>query len=132
MVRKRRVFSGPKGRDQTKRLIYGIFYGMGANSLAEQLECGPDDARDKIQSFKRSFPGVASWLKDVVAICHKKGYVETLMGRKRFLAKVKFGNSEEKSKAQRQAVNSICQGSAADIIKAAMITIHVVIGEGVD
>ncbi|CAH1422442.1 unnamed protein product [Lactuca virosa] len=106
---------GPKGRDQTKRLIYGILYGMGA-----------DDARDKIQSFKRSFPGVASWLIDAVAICHKKGYVETLMGRKRFLAKVKFGNSEEKSKA------SICQGSVADIIKVAMITIHVVIGEGVD
>ncbi|KAL7596490.1 hypothetical protein Lser_V15G27853 [Lactuca serriola] len=121
---------GPKERDQTKRLIYGILYGMGANSLAEQLECSPDDARDKIQSFKRSFPGVASWLKEAVAICHKKGYVETLMGRKRFLAKIKFGNSEEKSKAQRQAVNSICQGSAADIIKVAMITIHAVIGEG--
>ncbi|CAI9290182.1 unnamed protein product [Lactuca saligna] len=74
---------------------------IGANSFAEQLECGPDDARDKIHSFKISFPSVASWLKNVVAICHKKGYVETLMGRKRFLAKVKFGNSEEKSKAQR-------------------------------
>ncbi|KAI3792695.1 hypothetical protein L2E82_06583 [Cichorium intybus] len=123
---------GPKERDQTKRLIYGILYGMGANSLAEQLECSPDDARDKIQSFKRSFPGVASWLKEAVAVCHKKGYVETLMGRKRFLAKIKFGNSEEKSKAQRQAVNSICQGSAADIIKVAMINIHSVIGEGVD
>nr|XP_043612753.1 helicase and polymerase-containing protein TEBICHI [Erigeron canadensis] len=122
----------PKERDQTKRLIYGILYGMGANSLADQLECCPDDATEKIQSFKRSFPGVSSWLKEAVAVCRKKGYVETLMGRKRFLAKIKFGNTEEKSKAQRQAVNSICQGSAADIIKVAMVTIHSVIGEGIE
>ncbi|KAJ9555903.1 hypothetical protein OSB04_010517 [Centaurea solstitialis] len=134
----------PKELDQTKRLVYGILYGMGANSLAEQLECSPDDAGDKIQSFKRSFPGLASWLKEAVAIkfegsmrkeCHDDendlilsykvhsnrclyddkvqknptNYVETLMGRKRFLAKINFGNSEVKSKAQRQAVNSICQ-----------------------
>ncbi|XP_024986361.1 helicase and polymerase-containing protein TEBICHI [Cynara cardunculus var. scolymus] len=122
----------PKERDQTKRLVYGILYGMGANSLAEQLECSPDDAGDKIQSFKRSFPGLASWLKEAVTVCRKKGYVETLMGRKRFLAKINFGNNEEKSKAQRQAVNSICQGSAADIIKVAMITIHSVIADGVE
>ncbi|KAI3822055.1 hypothetical protein L1987_09636 [Smallanthus sonchifolius] len=99
---------------------------------SEQLECSPDDANEKIQSFKRSFPGVSSWLKEAVAVCRKKGYVETLMGRKRFLAKIKFGNSEEKSKAQRQAVNSICQGSAADIIKVAMITIHSIVGEGTE
>ncbi|KAL8244776.1 hypothetical protein R6Q59_011034 [Mikania micrantha] len=122
----------PTERDQTKRLVYGILYGMGANSLAEQLECSPDDANEKIQSFKRSFPGVSSWLKEAVAVCRKKGYVETLMGRKRFLAKIKFGNTEEKSKAQRQAVNSICQGSAADIIKVAMINIHSVVGEGME
>ncbi|KAL8216578.1 hypothetical protein R6Q57_023415 [Mikania cordata] len=122
----------PTERDQTKRLVYGILYGMGANSLAEQLECSPDDANEKIQSFKRSFPGVSSWLKEAVAVCRKKGYVETLMGRKRFLAKIKFGNTEEKSKAQRQAVNSICQGSAADIIKVAMINIHSVVGEGIE
>ncbi|KAJ9555668.1 hypothetical protein OSB04_010282 [Centaurea solstitialis] len=122
----------PKERDQTKRLVYGILYGMGANSLAEQLECSPDDAGDKIQSFKRSFPGLASWLKEAVTVCRKRGYVETLMGRKRFLAKINFGNSEEKSKAQRQAVNSICQGSAADIIKVAMITIHSVLSDGVE
>ncbi|KAJ0555833.1 putative DNA-directed DNA polymerase [Helianthus annuus] len=109
----------PTERDQTKRLGLWNFI------------C-PDDANEKIQSFKRSFPGVSSWLKEAVAECRKKGYVETLMGRKRFLAKIKFGNTEEKSKAQRQAVNSICQGSAADIIKVAMITIHSVVGDGVE
>lgn len=63
----------PTERDQTKRLVYGILYGMGSNSLAEQLECSPDDANEKIQSFKRSFPGVSSWLKEAVAVCRKKG-----------------------------------------------------------
>ncbi|KAJ6373044.1 hypothetical protein OIU76_027389 [Salix suchowensis] len=114
----------PVERDQTKRMVYGILYGMGANTLAEQLDCSSDEAAEKIKSFKSSFPGVSSWLHEAVASCREKGYVETIKGRKRFLSKIKFGNSEEKSKAQRQAVNSICQGSAADIIKIAMINIH--------
>ncbi|CAH9127303.1 unnamed protein product [Cuscuta epithymum] len=113
-----------KERDQTKRLIYGILYGMGAKSLAEQLDCSTDEAFEKIQSFKRFFPGVASWLQEAVSFCQEKGYVETLNGRKRFLSKIKVGDNKEKSKAQRQAVNSICQGSAADIIKMAMINLH--------
>lgn len=114
-------------RDQTKRLVYGILYGMGAKSLAEHIYCSSDEAAERIESFKRSFPGVASWLQEAVTSCREKGYIETLKGRKRFLAKIKFGNSKEKSKAQRQAVNSICQGSAADIIKIAMINIHSVL-----
>ncbi|KAG8375552.1 hypothetical protein BUALT_Bualt10G0111900 [Buddleja alternifolia] len=121
-----------KERDQTKRLVYGILYGMGPNTLAEQLDCSSDEAGERIRNFKKSFPGVASWLQEAVTSCHKKGYVETLKRRKRFLAKIKFGNSKEKSKAQRQAVNSICQGSAADIIKIAMLFIHDVIGEDND
>ncbi|XP_068648888.1 helicase and polymerase-containing protein TEBICHI isoform X2 [Aristolochia californica] len=118
-----------KDRDQTKKLVYGILYGMGANTLSEQLCCTLDEASKNIQSFKSSFPHVANWLDEAVASCRKKGYVETLKGRKRFLSKIKFGNSKEKAKAQRQAVNSICQGSAADIIKIAMIKIHSVIAE---
>ncbi|OMO91013.1 hypothetical protein COLO4_18706 [Corchorus olitorius] len=119
-------------RDQTKRLIYGILYGMGADTLAEQLNCTPDEAKEKIRSFKSCFPGVASWLREAISFCRQKGYIETLKGRKRFLSKIKFGNSKEKSKAQRQAVNSICQGSAADIIKIAMIKMYSVIVEGTD
>ncbi|XP_057799459.1 helicase and polymerase-containing protein TEBICHI [Salvia miltiorrhiza] len=116
-------------RERTKRLVYGILYGMGPNTLAEQLDCSADEAAERIQNFKKSFPGVASWLQEAVTSCHKKGYVKTLKGRKRFLSNIKFGNSKEKSKAQRQAVNSICQGSAADIIKIAMICLHDVIGD---
>ncbi|XP_058074387.1 helicase and polymerase-containing protein TEBICHI isoform X4 [Magnolia sinica] len=119
-----------RARDQTKRLVYGILYGMGANTLAEQLECSSDEAAEKIRSFKSSFPGVSAWLHYAVMFCRQKGYIETLMGRKRFLSKIKLGNNKEKAKAQRQAVNSICQGSAADIIKIAMINIHSIVVKG--
>ncbi|KAG0502462.1 hypothetical protein HPP92_002534 [Vanilla planifolia] len=91
---------------------------------ARWTECSTSEAVEKIQSFKESFPGVSAWLNEAVDSCCNKGYVETLMGRKRFLSKIHFGNSKEKAKAQRQAVNSICQGSAADVIKTAMIKIH--------
>ncbi|XP_010546537.1 PREDICTED: helicase and polymerase-containing protein TEBICHI [Tarenaya hassleriana] len=123
---------GTHDRDQTKRLVYGILYGMGANRLAEQLDCSSAEAKEKIRGFKSSFPGVASWLNETVSFCRQKGYIQTLKGRKRFLSKIKFGNADEKSKAQRQAVNSVCQGSAADIIKIAMINIYNVIAEDVD
>ncbi|RCV18574.1 hypothetical protein SETIT_3G311900v2 [Setaria italica] len=123
-VGKEEALISSKERENTKRFIYGILYGMGANSLAEQLECSTEEAAQKIQSFKRYFPGVSSWLHEAVASCRQKGYVETLMGRRRFLTKIMAGNGKEKAKAQRQAVNSICQGSAADIIKVAMIRVH--------
>ncbi|CAI0441279.1 unnamed protein product [Linum tenue] len=66
---------GSDERDQTKRLVYGILYGMGANSLAEQLDCSQDEAAEKIRSFKHTFPGVASWLKEAVSACRQKGYI---------------------------------------------------------
>lgn len=126
------VSVGSQQREHTKKMVYGILYGMGPNSLAEQLDCTSDEAAEKIGNFKSTFPGVASWLHEAVAFCRSKGYVETLKGRKRFLSKIKFGSSTEKSRAQRQAVNSICQGSAADIIKIAMIKIYSEIVTGVD
>lgn len=60
-------------REQAKRLVYGILYGMGANSLAEQLDCRADEAAEKIQSFKNSFPAVCAWLQEAVASCRLKG-----------------------------------------------------------
>lgn len=60
-------------REQTKRLVYGILYGMGPNALAEQLGCSADEASERIQNFKKSFPGVACWLQEAVTSCHKKG-----------------------------------------------------------
>lgn len=60
-------------RDQTKRLVYGILYGMGANTLAEQLNCSSEEAAEKIKSFKGSFPGVALWLLEAVGSCRRNG-----------------------------------------------------------
>ena len=60
-------------RDQTKRLVYGILYGMGPNTLAEQLDCRSEEAAERIQSFKKSFPGVAVWLQEAVVDCRNKG-----------------------------------------------------------
>lgn len=60
-------------REQIKRMVYGILYGMGVNSLAEQLDCTSDEAAEKIANFKSSFPGVASWLREAVASCRSKG-----------------------------------------------------------
>lgn len=64
---------GSENREQTKRMVYGILYGMGANSLAEQLDCTSDEAAERIKNFKSSFPGVASWLHEAVASCRSKG-----------------------------------------------------------
>lgn len=60
-------------RELTKRMIYGILYGMGAKSLAEQLNCSSDEATEKIKSFKSSFPAVDSWLQEAVSGCRQKG-----------------------------------------------------------
>ncbi|KAK4388861.1 Helicase and polymerase-containing protein TEBICHI [Sesamum angolense] len=87
-------------RDQTKRLVYGILYGMGPSTLAEQLDCSPDEAAERIRNFKTSFPGVAAWLQEVVTSCYKKGTlashpsfidaekVQILKGRSRILLQV--------------------------------------------
>lgn len=74
-VGKEEALISSKERENTKRFIYGILYGMGANSLAEQLECSTEEAAQKIQSFKRYFPGVSSWLHEAVASCRQKGLV---------------------------------------------------------
>ncbi|KAH9300440.1 hypothetical protein KI387_012023, partial [Taxus chinensis] len=119
-----------KQRDQTKKLVYGILYGMGVNTLAEQLECSVAEAGERYDRFRTAFPGVSSWLQYAVDCCRQKGYITTLCGRKRFLGKINFGNRGEQAKAERQAVNSICQGSAADVIKMAMLKVHSAIAVG--
>ncbi|CAM6130031.1 unnamed protein product [Calypogeia fissa] len=116
-----------KQREQTKRLVYGILYGMGVQALAEQLDCSIAEASLNLEKFRSAFPGVHAWLQQACVNCHKSGYVTTLGGRKRFLDKINSGANAEQAKAERQAVNSICQGSAADLIKMAMIKLHAAI-----
>ncbi|XP_041839070.1 DNA polymerase theta isoform X2 [Melanotaenia boesemani] len=111
-------------RQQAKQICYGIIYGMGAKSLGEQMGVEENDAACYIESFKARYRGINAFLKQTVKNCMKDGYVQTLMGRKRYLARITSTNTHIKAHAERQAVNTTVQGSAADIVKLATVNIQ--------
>uniref|UniRef100_A0A673KC66 DNA polymerase theta n=1 Tax=Sinocyclocheilus rhinocerous TaxID=307959 RepID=A0A673KC66_9TELE len=111
-------------RQQAKQICYGIIYGMGAKSLGEQMGIDENDAACYIETFKSRYTGIQNFLRETVQKCGKNGYVQTLLGRKRFLPGIKDTNVYIKSHAERQAVNTTVQGSAADIVKLATINIQ--------
>ncbi|XP_037530280.1 DNA polymerase theta [Nematolebias whitei] len=111
-------------RQQAKQICYGIIYGMGAKSLGEQMGVEEDDAACYIESFKARYKGINTFLKETVKNCVKNGYVQTLMGRRRYLAGITSTNVHIKAHAERQAVNTTVQGSAADIVKLATVNIQ--------
>ncbi|XP_061833003.1 DNA polymerase theta isoform X2 [Nerophis lumbriciformis] len=113
-----------KLRQQAKQICYGIIYGMGAKCLGEQMGVEENDAARYIDSFKARYKGVNSFLRDTVKKCMKEGYVHTLAGRRRYLPAITHTNPHLRAHAQRQAVNSTVQGSAADIVKMATVNIH--------
>ncbi|XP_066501215.1 DNA polymerase theta isoform X2 [Hoplias malabaricus] len=111
-------------RQQAKQICYGIIYGMGAKSLGEQMGIDENDAACYIETFKSRYTGIQVFLRETVKNCSKNGFVKTLMGRKRFLPGIKDPNTYIKSHAERQAVNTTVQGSAADIVKLATVNIQ--------
>ncbi|KAI4877915.1 hypothetical protein NFI96_017405, partial [Prochilodus magdalenae] len=111
-------------RQQAKQICYGIIYGMGAKSLGEQMGIDENDAACYIETFKSRYTGIQAFLRDTVKNCSKNGFVKTLLGRKRFLPGIKDSNTYIKSHAERQAVNTTVQGSAADIVKLATVNIQ--------
>ncbi|XP_008410516.1 DNA polymerase theta isoform X1 [Poecilia reticulata] len=111
-------------RQQAKQICYGIIYGMGAKSLGEQMGVEENDAACYIESFKARYKGINTFLKQTVKKCLKDGYVQTLMGRRRYLAGISSTNPHVKAHAERQAVNTTVQGSAADIVKLATVNIQ--------
>ncbi|XP_060792093.1 DNA polymerase theta isoform X2 [Neoarius graeffei] len=111
-------------RQQAKQICYGIIYGMGAKSLGEQMGIDENDAACYIETFKSRYTGIQAFLHETVKNCSKNGFVKTLLGRKRFLPGIKAANMYIKSHAERQAVNTTVQGSAADIVKLATINIQ--------
>uniref|UniRef100_A0A3Q1EPI6 DNA polymerase theta n=1 Tax=Acanthochromis polyacanthus TaxID=80966 RepID=A0A3Q1EPI6_9TELE len=111
-------------RQQAKQICYGIIYGMGAKSLGEQMGVEENDAACYIESFKARYKGINTFLKQTVKNCVKDGYVQTLMGRRRYLAGITSTNAHIKAHAERQAVNTTVQGSAADIVKLATANIQ--------
>ncbi|XP_069022863.1 DNA polymerase theta [Embiotoca jacksoni] len=111
-------------RQQAKQICYGIIYGMGAKSLGEQMGIEENDAACYIESFKARYKGINAFLKQTVKKCVKDGYVHTLMGRRRYLSGITSTNAHVKAHAERQAVNTTVQGSAADIVKLATVNIQ--------
>ncbi|KAF7666225.1 hypothetical protein LDENG_00114630 [Lucifuga dentata] len=111
-------------RQQAKQICYGIIYGMGAKSLGEQMGVEENDAACYIESFKARYRGINTFLKETVKNCVKNGYVKTLLGRRRYLPGIAHTNTHAKAHAERQAVNTTVQGSAADIVKLATVNIQ--------
>ncbi|XP_053561115.1 DNA polymerase theta [Bombina bombina] len=111
-------------RQQAKQICYGIIYGMGARSLAQQMGIEENDAACYIESFKARYTGIHRFLKETVKNCSRDGFVQTILGRRRYLPSIKDSNPHAKAHAERQAVNTTVQGSAADIVKTATVNIQ--------
>lgn len=111
-------------RSQAKTANFGIIYGISAFGLAERLKIPRTDAKQLIDSYFESFPGVKSYMDSCIEQAKKNGYVTTMFGRKRYLPDIHSANSMVRGFAERNAINSPIQGSAADIIKIAMIRIN--------
>lgn len=110
-------------RNRAKQLSYQILYKAGPARLAAELAVQPEEARALIRSFDDTFPGVAAYERNLVIHARANGYVQTIGGRRRWLPALKSTKGEERRKAERQCINTLCQGSAADLIKRAMVAI---------
>ena len=110
-------------RFRAKALNFGILYGMGINTLALNLNISRKEAQIFYDAYFSNFPKVQDWIKKTTKFAEENGYVETLFGRKRFLPHISSPHFALKREAERMAINMPVQGTAADIIKMAMIKI---------
>jgi DNA polymerase I len=113
----------PLMRRQAKAVNFGIVYGISDFGLARNLNIQRKEAAKFIEGYFEKFPGVERYMKDIVAMAKKDGYVTTLLNRRRYLPDIHSGNFNLRSFAERTAMNTPIQGTAADIIKLAMVTI---------
>ncbi len=111
-------------RRQAKTANFGIIYGISAFGLSQQLDCSRSEAKALIDGYFAAFPGVIDYIEKQKELARQQGYAVTLFGRKRYLPDILSHNATVRSFAERNAVNSPIQGTAADIIKMAMVTIH--------
>jgi len=116
-------------RSHAKTANFGIIYGISAFGLAQRLDIPRSKAKELIEGYFRSFPGVKKYMEESIRMARERGYAETIMGRRRYLRDINSGNSFVRSMAERNAINMPIQGSAADIIKLAMIRIQRAIEE---
>ncbi len=111
-------------RRKAKTANFGIIYGISAFGLAQQLDCSRSEAKQLIDDYFAAFPQVIRYIESQKELARQKGYAETLFGRKRYLPDIHSHNATVRSFAERNAVNAPIQGTAADIIKMAMVSIH--------
>jgi DNA polymerase I len=110
-------------RRKAKEVNFGIMYGIGAYGLATRLEISQSEAKEIIARYFARFPKVQQYISDTIAGVRKEGYVSTLLGRRRYIADIRSNNKNIRQNAERQAINMPIQGTAADMIKLAMVHI---------
>jgi DNA polymerase-1 len=111
-------------RYKAKSVNFGIIYGQGAFGLAENLKISRGEAKEIIDNYKKQFPNIQQYMDTQMKFAQQNGYVETLLGRKRWLKDINSANFTVRGYAERNAINMPIQGAAADMIKLAMIKIH--------
>jgi DNA polymerase-1 len=120
----------PEMRRQMKAMSYGLAYGLSSYGLAIQLDITPPAAQQLMDTYFERFGGIRDYLKTVVDDARKVGYTETIMGRRRYLPDLMHDNRQRREVAERMALNAPIQGSAADIIKVAMLNVQGAIERG--
>ena len=113
----------PELRRRVKAMSYGLAYGLSAYGLAAQLKISTEEAKVQMEAYFARFGGVRDYLMDVVDQARKDGYTSTVLGRRRYLPELDSSNRQVREAAERAALNAPIQGSAADIIKVAMINV---------
>ena len=111
-------------RYKAKSVNFGIIYGQGAFGLADNLGISRTEAKEIIDNYKKEFPGIQKYMDDTINFAREHGYVQTLMGRKSWLRDINSANFTVRGFAERNAINSPIQGTAADMIKLAMQKVH--------
>ncbi len=117
-------------RYKAKSVNFGIIYGQGAFGLADNLGISRTEAKEIIDNYKKQFPGIQRYMDDTINFAREHGYVQTLMGRKRWLRDIGSSNFTVRGFAERNAINSPIQGTAADMIKLAMKKVHAAMKKG--
>lgn len=110
-------------RRSAKAINFGLIYGMSAFGLAKQLHIGRQEAQQYINRYFERYPGVQRYMNEIRSLAHEQGYVETIFGRRLYLPDINASNKNLQAGAERTAINAPMQGTAADIIKKAMIAV---------
>ncbi|EEF62774.1 DNA polymerase I [Pedosphaera parvula] len=114
----------PEMRRKAKMVNYGIAYGISAFGLAQRLRIPRKEAATIIEQYFAQYPGIAKYMRDTIDFAKQHGYVETVTGRRRYMRDIRSANAAVRGGAERNAINAPIQGTAADMIKIAMINIH--------